>query len=147
MPSWPGSGGAGARARRTPSTGPVSRPRWHRLRTGTETVYLPRFHREIEAAIAGETAVAAAANLLVVEGNYLLLWPEVHELLDEVWYLAPPERERIDGLVARHIEFGRSPAAARKWVERSDEANADLVANGRDQADVIIRATVWPPPG
>jgi hypothetical protein len=43
--------------------------------------------------------------------------------------------------VARHQHFGRTPAAARAWVERSDEANARLVEAGRPLADRVV--TPW----
>ncbi|MCW2529381.1 MAG: hypothetical protein JWM76_4241 [Pseudonocardiales bacterium] len=119
-----------------------------RLRTAEETVYLPRFHRDLEAAVAGEIAVEPTVALILVEGNYLLYWPEVRSLLDEVWYLDPPSAARVDLLIARHVEFGRDPGAAREWVLRSDEANTALIEAGREQADVIVQATdgVWPPP-
>ena len=42
-------------------------------------------------------------------------------------------------LVARHVAHGRSPEAARAWVERSDEANARLIARTRSRATSIIR--------
>ncbi|MCY7402479.1 MAG: hypothetical protein LH477_16265 [Nocardioides sp.] len=41
-------------------------------------------------------------------------------------------------LVRRHEQFGKSPDAALAWVERSDEANAALVASTRDAADVVV---------
>lgn len=109
-----------------------------RLRDGVDTVYLPRFHREIEAAVAGSVAIAPDVALLVVEGNYLLRWPEVRDLLDEVWYLDPDPRRRVEALIGRHIEYGREPDAARQWVLRSDEANAALVAADRDRADLVV---------
>jgi pantothenate kinase len=116
-----------------------------RLRAADDVVYLPRFHRELEAAVAGEIAVDPDVALLLVEGNYLLHWPQVHAQLDQTWYLDPPDADRVATLIARHVAFGRSPAAAREWVLRSDEANAALVANGRERADVVVRARSWPP--
>jgi pantothenate kinase len=109
-----------------------------RLRAGTDTVYLPKFHRELEAAVAGEIAVDPDVPLLVVEGNYLLLWPEVRASLDEVWYLDPDAALRLERLIARHVAFGRTPQAAREWVSRSDEANAALIATGRRDADRVL---------
>ncbi len=50
-------------------------------------------------------------SLVVTEGNYFLSpdggWAAVRGLLDEVWYLEPDERERVDRLIKRHMEFGR----------------------------------------
>src|SRR4051812_41526675 len=57
-----------------------------RLRSDEEVVYAPEFRREIEEPIAGAIAIPRAVSLVVTEGNYLLLWPEVRPLLDECWY-------------------------------------------------------------
>ncbi|MEP6851157.1 MAG: nucleoside/nucleotide kinase family protein [bacterium] len=109
-----------------------------RLREAQEVVYLPRFDRDLEAAIAGSQAVERSIPLLVVEGNYLLNWPEVAELLDAVWYLDPDPSRRVASLIERHVAFGRSRLAAREWVLGSDEANAALVAADRDRADLVV---------
>lgn len=101
-------------------------------------IYLPRFHRELEAAVAGSIPVTPAQRVLIVEGNYLLLWPEVRAQLDRVWFLDPPQPARLDALIARHVHFGRAEVAAREWVMRSDEANAALVNAAKHRADLLI---------
>ena len=81
--------------------------------------------------VAARSTVAPDVRLIVTEGNYLLLdvppWSDLRELLDEVWFCAPPDADRIERLVARHVRFGRSPEAALAWATGSDAANA-LVA-------------------
>ena len=83
------------------------------------------------------------ANLVITEGNYLLLdqppWSAVRPLLDEVWFVDVDDAVRVPRLIARHIEFGKSPDEAHEWVMRSDEANAALVAASRSRADVVVR--------
>jgi pantothenate kinase len=106
---------------------------------GDGPVYAPSFSRDIEQPIAGAIAVHSSARLVVTEGNYLLLWPEVRALLDEVWWVDLPDEVRQRRLVARHAAFGKSFAEAEQWALDSDEANARLVAPGREQADVIVR--------
>jgi pantothenate kinase len=106
---------------------------------GDEPVYAPAFHRDIEEPIAGAIAVHPSAPLVVTEGNYLLLWPEISALLEEVWWVDLPDEVRRRRLVARHAAFGKSLAEAEQWALGSDEANARLVAPGRDKADVIVR--------
>ncbi len=105
-------------------------------------VYAPRFDRELEEPIACAIAVAGEVPLVVVEGNYLLHdagpWAGVAPALDEVWYLDLPDDVRVGRLIARHVAHGRSPEAARAWVLRSDEANARLVARGRDRARLVV---------
>jgi pantothenate kinase len=105
-------------------------------------VAAPRFERAIEASVPDAIVVTPAHRLVVVEGNYLLHWPDAHALLDEVWFVeAGSEEARVVSLMARHESFGRTPAQAREWVERNDEANARLVAPGVAQADRVV--SVW----
>ena len=110
-----------------------------RLRSDEATVYAPEFRREIEEPIAGAIAVPREIPLVVTEGNYLLLWPDIKPLLDECWYVDTDEELRVQRLIQRHIQFGKTPEYARAWVMRSDEHNAALVAGTADRADVLVR--------
>jgi pantothenate kinase len=115
-----------------------------RLRAADEpVVYAPAFRREIEEPIAGAIPVPADVPLVVCEGNYLLLadgaWRGVRPLLDACWFVESDERVRLDRLVRRHVAFGKAPAYAAAWVERSDQVNARLVATTRARADLIVR--------
>ncbi|MDX3534521.1 nucleoside/nucleotide kinase family protein [Streptomyces sp. MB09-01] len=115
----------------------------HRLRASEGgTVYAPAFDRSLEQPIAGSIPVAPAVPLVITEGNYLLHeageWAAVRPLLDEAWYLAPDEDLRVRRLVDRHVRHGKEPAYAREWVDRSDEANARLIAPGRHRADLVL---------
>ena len=113
-----------------------------RVRTARETVWTPAFERELEQPLAGALAIAPSVELVVTEGNYLLLdrpeWRAVRAELDEVWFLDVPDRVRRPRLVARHVAFGKTPAQAEAWVARVDDANAGLVLPGRDDADRVV---------
>jgi hypothetical protein len=50
------------------------------------------------------------------------------------------ESKRIARLIARHIEFGKTPDEARAWVETIDQRNAELVAGTVGKADRVISA-------
>ena len=118
-----------------------------RLRERTEdVVYAPAFRREIEEPIAGAIAVPRATPLVVTEGNYLLVpdepWAGVRPLLDECWYADLDEPTRLRWLIQRHVDHGKTPEAAREWVQRSDQANAAVVAATRNRADVVVRLPV-----
>ena len=102
-------------------------------------VYAPTFRRDIEEPIAGAIRVPADCPLVVTEGNYLLHWPEVRRLLDEVWWVDVDDPVRLDRLVRRHVTFGKQPADALAWVTGSDEANALLIAADRSRADLVVR--------
>ncbi len=110
-----------------------------RVRAADASVYAPTFDRSLEEPIAGSILVPATAPLVVVEGNYLLLWPQVRPLLDETWWVEVDDDLRRDRLVARHVAYGKDPSLARAWVLGSDEANARTVASGRSDADWLIR--------
>ncbi len=113
-----------------------------RLAEGRETVYAPEFRREIEEPIAGAVAVPPEVQLVITEGNYLLLpddpWSGIRPLLTEAWFLAPDEPERIERLVSRHRRYGRSLVEARQRALGSDQRNADLISQTRDRADLVL---------
>ena len=102
------------------------------------TVYAPAFDRSIEDSIAAAVAVPAHVPLVVTEGNYLLLWPEIHPLLAQIWYLDPPAEARRAALIARHVAYGKTPEQAEDWVLNSDERNAELIAAGRERANRVL---------
>jgi pantothenate kinase len=114
-----------------------------RFRADEPVVYAPEFRREIEEPIAGAIAVPRHVPLVVTEGNYLLVdddrWRAVRGLLDETWYVEIDEELRVQRLIQRHIQFGKTPEYARAWVMRSDESNAELVKTTATRADVLVR--------
>ena len=108
-----------------------------------EIVYAPEFRREIEEPIAGVLPIHARTQLVITEGNYLLLdegpWAGVKGLLDEIWYVDVPDEVRLHQLTRRHEEFGRSAEEAAAWVAATDEPNARLIEASRAKASFIFR--------
>ena len=103
-------------------------------------VYVPRFDRSREEAIAGAIAIDAATRLVVIEGNYLLLaegaWARVGACLDEGWYLDTPWDVCRRRLLARaRRTYGTGGEA---WVDAVDEPNAAIVATSRARADRVV---------
>jgi pantothenate kinase len=102
-------------------------------------VYAPGFERDLEQPVAAAIAVPPEAEVVVTEGNYLLLdrpeWRAVRAALDEVWFLDVDDAVRRERLVARHVRFGKTPSEAERWVATVDEPNARLVAASRPRAD------------
>jgi pantothenate kinase len=113
-----------------------------RIREREELVYAPAYSRLLHESIGGVVRVPSNVDLVVVEGNYLLLstppWSGVRPLLDLVVYLDAPHGPRIDGLLRRQAERGLDPVQAHDWVWRSDEANAKVVAATRERADAVL---------
>lgn len=112
-----------------------------RLRAADGDVSVPGFDRAREQTVPAATTVARDVQLVLVEGNYLLLggaWRPVRDLLDAVWYVDVPPELRLLRLVARHVTYGRTPEQASAWVHRSDEANARRIGRTRHRADAFV---------
>ena len=105
-------------------------------------VYAPGFDRTLEQPLAAALVVLPTARLVITEGNYLLLehpsWLRARQAMDRVWFVTSEEALRVERLVARHVEFGKSPDAAQAWVSGTDQPNADLVSPTAATADVVI---------
>ncbi|WP_051247124.1 hypothetical protein [Nocardioides halotolerans] len=91
--------------------------------------------------------VPAEAELVVTEGNYLLLdeprWHGARRECDAVWHLTIDDALRRDRLVARRLAAGQDPEEARAWVERVDQPNAVLVEAAADAADERLDLSGW----
>jgi pantothenate kinase len=105
-------------------------------------IRFPVFNREIEASIPSAGVIAAGVKLVIVEGNYLLHdqfgWDAISRYLDESWFLNVDDEVRMQRLIARHIQFGKSPEDAKAWSEGTDEANARLIELSKSRADYEV---------
>lgn len=116
----------------------------HRIKAqaSDETIYAPDFRRDLEEAVAGAIAVSASTPLVIVEGNYLLLedgpWAGLQHVMDEVWYLDVDEAVRQERLLTRHMQFGRTRAAALAWMASTDDPNARQIEGSRHRADRCV---------
>ena len=93
--------------------------------------------------------VLPSARLVITEGNYLLLeeprWARARAAMDAVWFVASEEELRVQRLVERHVQFGKTPSEARAWVASTDQRNADLVSTTLGKADLVVvnRSAGW----
>lgn len=108
-----------------------------------EVVFAARFDRSIEDSIAAAIPITLGDRVIIVEGNYLLLdippWDQARHLLSRCVYLELDDDIRLDRLIGRHIEFGKTPEHARRHVAQSDELNAQLIAQTRHLAHAVLR--------
>lgn len=104
------------------------------------SVYAPGFERDIEQPIAAALTVEPQIDIVVTEGNYLLLdeWADTRASLDEIWFVREDDALRRERLIARHIRFGKTPDAAREWVANVDDLNARLIDATAHRADRMI---------
>jgi pantothenate kinase len=117
-----------------------------RLRARPEhTVYAPGFERDLEQPLAGFIAVPAEVEVVLTEGNYLLLdrpeWQAGRGLLDEAWYVDIEAELRRTRLLRRHVAFGKGQAEAERWMAEVDDLNAVLVAQSRSRADLVVEVS------
>jgi pantothenate kinase len=113
-----------------------------RLRVEDE-VAIPLFDRDLEISRAGADIVTRDDRLLVVEGNYLLLdeqpWVQAAPLFDLTVWIDVPEAELDRRLLARWAHYGKTPEAARAWIDGNDLPNIRRVVSGSRAADVVLR--------
>ena len=112
------------------------------VKVADSDIRFPIFHREIEASVADEGVVPAAARIVVVEGNYLLSrefgWEKVADFLDYSYFLELDDGIRMQRLIERHVRFGKEPTAAREWAMGTDESNAKFIERDRDRATGVV---------
>lgn len=114
-----------------------------RLRSRPDhVVHAPGFERDLEQPLAGAVPVPPEVDLVVTEGNYLLLdepaWLAARTRLDAVWFVSSDPDLRRQRLLARHVAFGKTAEQARDWVERVDDPNTVLVESTRASADLVL---------
>jgi len=102
----------------------------------------PEFRREIEASIPNAIEITPKHQVVVVEGNYLLMdeepWTRLGLCFDEVWFLSLDESTRQERLLKRHIENGRSVEEAAEKIRETDDPNSKLVDSTMSMADRIV---------
>lgn len=110
------------------------------------TVYAPTFVRSVDEPIAGSLAITPGIELVIVEGNYLLLdaepWSTTHEHFAETWFVDTPEDSRVRRLIDRHTRHGRTFDDATAWTFQVDFANALKIEHSRSRADLIVSGTI-----
>ena len=112
------------------------------LRDLDRTIPAPDFDRTVEEPVPDAIHVGPDVQLVLTEGNYLLddepPWPDVRAALHEVWFVETDDATRLQRLLARHVEFGKTEEEARRWMTRVDEPNAQRIMAMRPQADLVV---------
>lgn len=113
-----------------------------RLVEGQEVI-APTFDRSLDISIAGAVEVPADVDLLVLEGNYLLLdqpiWRELKQYWDLSVYLEVPIEELERRLIQRWLDHGLDQQAAEARARGNDLANAQFIIENSLAADVSIQ--------
>ena len=110
-----------------------------------EEVYVPYFDRQTERTINCAYPIPNHHDLVIVEGNYLLLDEPVWRDLDDYWDLAVFVQIDLDMIRARLQQRwavqGFSEEQATYWIELNDIPNAERAIKNRVPEDVMLQAS------
>lgn len=119
------------------------------LKTGDE-VFAPKFDRTRDLAIAGAVAVPSDAQVVIVEGNYLMFaeppWSELSALWDVTARLDIPMPELRARLIHRWLSLNYSRAVATRRAEGNDIPNAQRVIDQALPCDFRLNGQPDPTP-
>ncbi len=114
-----------------------------RLRDNTEPdVAVPVFDRTLEISRNAARIVPQAADILVVEGNYLLLntpgWSNIAPLFDITLALDVPPAVLRERLEQRWRDLGFDEEDVRARVDGNDMPNGQIVIDQSRSADIVL---------
>ncbi|WP_316016063.1 nucleoside/nucleotide kinase family protein [Roseobacter sp. HKCCA0434] len=105
-----------------------------------EEVAVPVFDRGLELARAGARVISPEVEVVVVEGNYLLLdedpWRGMRPIYDLTVLLDMPVEVLEARLRARWDQYGKADAEG--WIAANDLPNARIVADRSGGADITL---------
>jgi fructokinase len=112
-----------------------------RLSNEAEIIF-PKFDRNKDLAIAGADFVSQDCDLVLVEGNYLLLdapfWRDLSKYWDFSVFLDVETKLLRERLMQRWLDQGLSLDQAKKRVEDNDLVNVETVVSGSSVADLTF---------
>ncbi|CAN5191019.1 nucleoside triphosphate hydrolase [soil metagenome] len=114
-----------------------------RLKSETnESVFAPLFDRSIEASIENGIEIAPRHEIIVSEGNYLLIdekpWNELRNLFDEIWFIDSTMEKLMPRLLERHKNCGRNNEETKAKIDSTDLPNAILIDGTKSRAHRVI---------
>ena len=111
-----------------------------------EEVYVPDFDRQTERTVNCAYPVPNHHDLVIVEGNYLLLDEPVWRDLDDYWDLAVFVQIGLETIKTRLMQrckaHGIDEEISARWIESNDIPNAERVLKNRVPEDVTLNVPV-----
>lgn len=113
------------------------------VRSAKGDIHYPVYDRSQERAIPNSATLSADTEIVVIEGNYLLLdepdWKALHPLFDARVFISCPLETLERRLMTRWLGFGYNPKESAAKVKGNDLKNAKLVIERSIQADLVLR--------
>ena len=113
-----------------------------RLRAADKDVVVPVFDRDLDVARAGGRVIAVTADVIIVEGNYLLLnraeWRQLLPFYDLTVSLTVGQGVLEHRLIQRWVDQGMTQADAEDRARGNDMTNVSTVIRESLPADLTI---------
>ena len=114
-----------------------------KLAANADDISIPVFDRNKDISIADADVVKRTDQILIVEGNYLLIdeapWDDLLEYWDQSVFLEPKFSDLEFRLVNRWLNHGLEPEEAKTRAQFNDLPNAKYVLDHSLNADIRIR--------
>jgi NAD-dependent deacetylase len=108
------------------------------LKRAQEPVRLPVYSRETHEPVPDAFTAGPATPYVIIEGNYLFLWPEVRDALDLRIYLDCDAALARRSVIARHRQGGATEDEAIHKYEQNDQLNRETIEATRGAAELLI---------
>ena len=116
------------------------------IHANKKPIRVPDFDRAKDAVVAGRTIVDRNHQIILVEGNYVLLneepWSELANYFDFSILLNPTLEEIETRSIKRWLENGRSWSDARQRAQHNDVPNGIYVVENSRKADLILEEVI-----
>ena len=111
-----------------------------------QPLYLPSYNRELHEPIAASIVISPSAQIVIIEGNYLLSkaspWQKLAPFFTQTWYIDEDISICKQRLVERQIKAGRTRSEAELWYESNDRVNVATVEKTRFLANYLIASSI-----
>ena len=131
-------------------------------RNKEEVILLPSFDHGVGDPVENSICVPRATQVVIVEGNYLLIgtasyvifclvpflwrssdvepWNRVVDLMDETWFAECDLEIAMQRVYRRHLATGKAPDVARRRITHNDRLNAKLVHSFAFRANLLFNS-------
>ncbi len=112
------------------------------LKDQQQDLFAPVFDRDLEEVIPSAIRIAKETQVIIVEGNYLLLdqqpWTQLKQYFDLSVFLEVAQSELQERLIKRWLDQGFDLVSAQKKAIGNDLVNAKLVIQHSHAADIYF---------
>lgn len=114
----------------------------NQISQSNDVVSYATFDRTNDRTVPNSASVAASTNIVVVEGNYLLLdtqpWSQLTSIFDLSVFIRPSIKTLEERLIERWLSYGFDKAAAEQKARSNDIPNAMTILEHSSQADLTF---------